>query len=169
MNFSKKLLFFVTLLLIIFSIDFSSKYLTHIYLSSAESSNHEYPFGGIAVFQNFFGIDLSLIYVKNKGAAWGSFSSHQLPLQFFRVSVIGVLLYYFFQKNLSFYPLLALGLIIAGALSNVFDFFYYGFVIDMINFTFWNYPYPTFNIADSSIFIGVVIYILWSFFEKEEG
>jgi len=50
-------------------------------------------------------------------------------------------------------------LIILGALSNLLDRLFFGYVIDYINLFFW----PVFNLADSMIVVGVLIYILSEF------
>lgn len=58
---------------------------------------------------------------------------------------------------------LALALIIAGALGNVIDRIWLGKVIDfaLVYWQPWNWYYPAFNVADSSICIGAAL-ILWS-------
>ncbi len=61
-------------------------------------------------------------------------------------------------KNQKF-QLLALSLIIVGALSNLFDRLIFGYVIDYINVFFW----PIFNLADVMIVSGVFIYIIVEF------
>lgn len=51
------------------------------------------------------------------------------------------------------------GLILGGALGNWVDRVQYGAVIDFFDFRIW----PVFNVADSSISIGVGIYLLYLF------
>lgn len=51
---------------------------------------------------------------------------------------------------------LAVSLIIIGALSNLLDRLFFGYVIDYLNIFIW----PVFNLADSLIVIGVGIYLL---------
>ena len=53
----------------------------------------------------------------------------------------------------------ALALVLAGALGNLIDRIYLGYVIDFIDVYYGNWHWPAFNVADSSIFIGVVILI----------
>jgi signal peptidase II len=50
-------------------------------------------------------------------------------------------------------PSISLGLILGGCLGNLIDRLYLGYVIDFIDFPFW----PTFNLADSAIVIGVIV------------
>ena len=58
---------------------------------------------------------------------------------------------------------LSLSLILGGAIGNVIDRIYLGYVIDYIQVWLGSYPFPAFNIADSSIFVGAVLLILGSF------
>ena len=50
---------------------------------------------------------------------------------------------------------LAIGLILGGAAGNFIDRLYFGFVTDFINIGFW----PVFNIADSAVTVGVILFI----------
>jgi signal peptidase II len=54
----------------------------------------------------------------------------------------------------------SLALIFGGALGNLIDRLYYGYVIDFIDVYVKNWHYPTFNLADSAICVGVVILII---------
>ncbi len=130
-------------------LDGLTKYLVHSHLPIY--GLNLYPYGGIGVFQNLFGIECSIVHTVNTGAAWSFFSGYQIPLLILRVGLIGGMFYYLIYKDRS----IPLVLIISGALGNVIDYLFYGHVVDMIHFVFWGYHYPIFNIADSAIFIGV--------------
>ncbi len=58
---------------------------------------------------------------------------------------------------------IALCLILGGAIGNLIDRIYLGYVIDYIQVWLGSYPWPAFNIADAAIAIGAVILILSSF------
>ncbi|MDJ0777195.1 MAG: signal peptidase II [Gammaproteobacteria bacterium] len=58
---------------------------------------------------------------------------------------------------------LSLSLILGGAIGNVIDRIYLGYVIDYIQVWLGSYPFPAFNIADSAISVGAVLLILSSF------
>ena len=58
-------------------------------------------------------------------------------------------------KRLNIYSL-ALSFILAGALGNLIDRMFFGYVIDFLDFRVW----PVFNIADSAITIGALILII---------
>ena len=60
----------------------------------------------------------------------------------------------------------ALSLILAGALGNLYDRISYGFVIDFIEVYFRDYRWPSFNVADSAITTGVALLAL-DIFRKE--
>jgi signal peptidase II len=51
---------------------------------------------------------------------------------------------------------IALSFILGGAIGNLIDRVLYGYVIDFIQVWLGSYPWPAFNIADSSIFVGAV-------------
>ena len=62
----------------------------------------------------------------------------------------------------------ALALIFAGALGNVHDRIAYGSVVDFIEVHIFSYPWPDFNIADSSIVTGACLLLLDSLLAKKE-
>ena len=62
----------------------------------------------------------------------------------------------------------SLCLILGGAIGNLIDRVYLGYVIDFIQVWLGSYPWPAFNIADASIFIGAVALILSSFINSEK-
>ena len=57
----------------------------------------------------------------------------------------------------------AISLVLGGAVGNLVDRLIHGHVIDFLLFYYEEWAWPAFNIADSSIFIGVAILILGSF------
>ena len=62
----------------------------------------------------------------------------------------------------------SLSLVLGGAIGNVFDRVWHGYVIDFISFH-WNDAYfPAFNIADSAITVGAVLLILDALFEQKK-
>jgi signal peptidase II len=54
------------------------------------------------------------------------------------------------------------GLLIGGILGNLVDRVRHGHVIDFLDLHFGGYIYPTFNVADSAICVGVFWYVIWS-------
>jgi signal peptidase II len=157
-----------TVLIIFFVIvaDVITKLLTVSYIPNIAEGFYTYPYGGVGVFRDFLGIEFSLVYLHNTGAAWGVFSNFSTILFILRCClVLGILGYIFrFSKTRKHnYPL---SLVVGGAIGNIIDFVAYGHVIDMLHFKFWNYEYPVFNIADVAIFIGMVWLLVISFRSK---
>ncbi len=107
-----------------------------------------------AVIGNF----LYITYVRNPGAAFG-----MLPYQtaFFVVItvVVGVLILYYYRMLSDDHKWLRFGLSLqlGGALGNLIDRISGGYVVDFINFTVWP---PVFNVADSAIVIGILIFLI---------
>jgi len=62
---------------------------------------------------------------------------------------------------------LAFSLILGGAVGNLIDRAYYGYVVDFIQVYYDKWYFPTFNIADSAIFCGAAVLLIGMFFEKE--
>lgn len=136
------------------------KYFVHTEMPRMTHEAQWYPYNGVGVFENFLGIEFSIVHAVNFGAAWGMFSNFQVPLLILRVVLImGLCLYLIlFNKNKSLVlPFLC---VIAGAAGNVIDYFIYGHVVDMFHFVLWGYDYPVFNIADAFICIGMAFLIL---------
>src|SRR5580700_5814392 len=155
----QKTLIFVAVAIFIFMADALLKAYVHHEIPPVALSAPFYPYGGMGLFRGWHGIDFSIVHVINKGAAWGVFSSLQKYLLYARVAIVGGLLTYLFFIKASAYRKSCLMLIATGAFGNIVDYFVYGHVVDMFYFIFWGYSYPVFNIADSAIFIGIVLMI----------
>lgn len=110
------------------------------------------------------------IYVQNFGAAWGMFSQQSEAFRkpfFIGISIIAVIVVMFIYRNLKpgqWLLATALGSIVGGALGNFIDRIRYGYVIDFIDwYVVWNGEekhWPTFNIADVGISVGVTLMLL---------
>jgi signal peptidase II len=93
-------------------------------------------------------------HVQNSGIAFGLFSNATAVVIVVTAIAIGWMLAYFARSGAR-HPVLpvALGLVIGGSVSNLADRVRLGFVTDFLDFRYW----PAFNLADSSIVIGVGI------------
>ncbi|WP_257462118.1 signal peptidase II [Archangium lipolyticum] len=111
-------------------------------------------------------------YVENPGAAWGMFATlpESVRRPFFHVVslvALGFILFMYVrltpeQKSVRW----ALALVTGGALGNFMDRLLRGYVIDFIDWHWRNQPgmrWPTFNVADAAICIGVGLLLLDSF------
>lgn len=139
----------------IVSVDMISKWLVGHFLPIMQKGIIPYPYGGLAIFQDFFGVNFSINHQTNTGAAWGLFPNSSQTLFYVRLGIIGVLTLYtlFFNHNRkSQIPFI---FIISGAVGNVLDSVFYGHVIDLFFVELWGYDFPVFNMADAFIFLGV--------------
>ena len=62
----------------------------------------------------------------------------------------------------------AIAMIIGGAIGNVVDRMLHGHVIDFLDFYYQQWHWPAFNLADSAITLGVILFIWDAFFGNEE-
>ncbi len=137
--------FFLTALLIV-----AADLLSKIWIRS-------YPEG----YQIFEAKLFRLIHIQNTGAAFGLFQDQSFILTI--VALIGIVVLLLFALPFSHHlPFVdnwlgkvSLGLILGGTVGNLIDRLRFGYVTDFIDFGIW----PAFNIADSSIVVGVTIFV----------
>ncbi len=116
----------------------------------------------VTVIDGFFNIT----YVRNTGVAFGIFSSVSSPaksvlLSVFTACAAAVVVTYSVRSPARNRLLqIALGLILGGALGNLYDRLAYGYVVDFLEFYLGSYHWPSFNIADSAISTGVALLAL---------
>jgi signal peptidase II len=135
--------------------DAVSKYFVQALLPVMSIQFPLYPYGGIAIFKDFLGIEFSITHLTNSGAAWGALKGYQDYLLLVRLLLLAAMLVYVYRLNKQPALQFFLTLVIAGAFGNVLDYFIYGHVIDMLHFVLWGYDFPVFNIADSAVCVGV--------------
>ena len=111
----------------------------------------------------------NIVMVWNKGASFGLFSTQspwtQAVLGGFAV-VISIVLAVWMYRARSKWLAVALGLVIGGALGNAIDRAIYGAVADFLDFHAYGYHWPSFNVADIAISIGVVMLLFDGLLEK---
>lgn len=147
---------FVLLAVSIFALDQISKQLIfhHLPLGSY------YPPENIPIIPGFF----NLVHVGNTGAAWSLFSGRSTMLALLGIFTLGAIYYWRHSLGLRMLWLqISFGLLCGGIAGNLLDRVRQGYVTDFLDFHFGNYVFPTFNIADSGICIGVGIYLWQSF------
>jgi signal peptidase II len=116
----------------------------------------------ISVIDGFFNIT----YVRNTGVAFGILDPIRSPLKSTLLALLtigaaaGVVIYSWRTPVGRRVLQLALSLILAGALGNLYDRLHYGYVIDFIEVYFRDYRWPSFNVADSAITTGVALLAL---------
>jgi len=115
------------------------------------------PGNDIEVIRSFFYI----IHVGNTGAAWSMFSGRSVTLALLAAGTLIAI--YFWRHTLGLKHRLTqvcFGLLCGGIFGNLLDRLVHKHVIDFIDLHFGTYVYPTFNVADSAICVGVLLY-LW--------
>lgn len=111
---------------------------------------------------------LSVSYQQNTGAAWSILDGKVKLLALLTIVFLAVLItfdHFFKQKNWLY--TVAYGLVLGGAVGNLFDRIVFGFVKDFIKLDFINFP--VFNIADSALTIGVICFIVFFLFFYGKG
>ncbi len=87
--------------------------------------------------------------------------------------VVSVVLFIWLKRLSSTAKLeaISISLILGGAVGNLIDRVFLGYVVDFLDFYnyYGSYHFPAFNIADSAICIGAALLIIDSFRHKEEG
>lgn len=106
----------------------------------------------------------NLVLVYNKGAAF-SFLAAESGWQRHLFTAIGIAaaiyIIYLLRKHAGQRMFCwALALILGGAIGNVIDRIVYGHVIDFLDVFVGNWHWPAFNIADSAICVGAVLFVL---------
>lgn len=110
-----------------------------------------------------------LTHVRNTGVAFGLFAERgagggMLLLVLLGMLALAVVGFYFWQTpRASRLLLLALALVLGGAVGNLLDRLAQGAVTDFLGVFLGSYRWPDFNVADSAISIGLVLLLLDSF------
>lgn len=131
-----------------------------------------YP-DSIEIIEGFFYI----VHIGNEGAAWGILSGYGFLLAMF--ALIALFAIYKLRHTLELHRKTmqyAFGLLTGGVIGNLIDRLVHGHVIDFLDFHLpFSIPgilpdgrYPSFNVADAGIVVGVFAYIIISFFPPGE-
>ena len=150
---SIKRYYFLALLLVL--VDQITKLLVYGYIKPHES----------LLINDFF----SISHVHNYGAAFSFLANEDGWQQYFLSSIstiasITIIIWMAKVKPNDKIKLLALSLVLAGAIGNLIDRLALGFVIDFIDLHYESFYFPVFNMADVFISLGVVLLI---FFDRE--
>ncbi|XVG95453.1 signal peptidase II [Eubacteriales bacterium KG127] len=133
-------------------------YLTKVYVRSFKEFTD-----GVVIIPSI----LNLIYIKNYGAAFSFLNGHTNFLIGITLMVMIVGLMYaikYYKDNTVI--MTGVCMIVAGGFGNLIDRILYGYVTDMISFSF--FP-PVFNVADVGVTVGAVIIAIYLiFFEKDK-
>ena len=118
------------------------------------------------VIQDF----LHYTYLTNDGMAFGlSFPGGKHVLLIMTILLTGFIIG-FLWKEKNGHPLIKYGLalILSGAIGNLIDRLLYGKVVDFLDLMIGNFHWYIFNIADSSVTIGMILFIIHSFYIEQK-
>jgi signal peptidase II len=122
----------------------------------------------IIVVPDFFDIT----HIRNRGAAFGLFANQNsawLGIFFILISILAIGFVFYLYINTPKTPPLpstALALIFGGALGNLIDRIRFGEVVDFLDCHIGTLHWPAFNVADSTISIGIAIIMILLVFKK---
>lgn len=127
----------------------------------------------VSIIPNFF----NLTYIRNTGAAFGLLSkapeSFRIPFFIIVPLVALTVIVLIFKKTQETQLLMitALSLILGGAIGNFIDRVRFNYVIDFLDFHWFNkYHWPAFNVADATIVVGVALLIFYTLaYDKKQS
>ena len=113
---------------------------------------------------------LHFTYVTNDGMAFGlSFPGGKHVLLIMTILLTGFIVG-FLWKEKNGHPLIKYGLalILSGAIGNLIDRLLYGKVVDFLDLMIGDFRWYIFNIADSSVTIGMILFIIHSIYIEQK-
>ena len=116
----------------------------------------------------------NLVYVLNTGAAFSILADVDSPWRhyFFLVvggiAIVGLSIAYIKLKAANSYYYIPIGLIVGGAIGNLIDRIAFGAVVDFLDFYVGSYHWPAFNVADSAICVGAVVFVGMQFVDSKK-
>ena len=114
----------------------------------------------IAIIDGFFNIT----FIGNTGAAFSILSSNTILLILISIIVLNALYFGFIKgKNLNAIEQISFGLLIGGIMGNLIDRVIHMQVIDYLDFNFFGFDFPVFNLADILIVVSMVLIIVQIF------
>jgi signal peptidase II len=106
---------------------------------------------------NIVGDWLRLVHGQNSGALFGLFRDSAAGFAVVSIAVIGAILWYESRAGATPYVSLTLGLLFGGALGNLADRIRLGYVVDFVDAGIGSLRFWTFNVADASISLAIVL------------
>ncbi len=112
---------------------------------------------------------LELTYIENRGAVWGLMQGWRVTFLVATFLFLAVLIWFYGKKkaDMSVLTRIILALLFSGAVGNLIDRLFLGYVRDMIYFSLINFP--VFNVADSAIVIAACLLVVETFFVKNKA
>ncbi len=151
----------LAILLLILNLDQFTKYLVRSHMS---------PYRRLPIIPGFF----DLVYVMNKGGAFGIWSSLTpilrgiIFISFSFVAILALLIIYW-KSQQAYVTSFGIAFLIGGATGNLLDRVRWGMVVDFLDFYLGKYHWPAFNVADMAICIGMGLVLLDLFIIRDKG
>ena len=140
---------FLALIPVLFALDRVTKYIIM----------QDLPILGEIKVASFF----SIVHVRNPGGVFGILNQGGYARYVFLIipALVAIaLIYILIRYTMSDARTLALSLILAGALGNIYDRFAYGSVVDFLDFYYGNHHWPAFNVTDIAVSVGIGLIVL---------
>ena len=103
---------------------------------------------------------LNIVHVENKGAAF-SLLTNLGNNYFVAISIIAISVIIFYLSQLpKGLELFSLSMILGGAVGNLIDRLRIGKVVDFIDIYIGRWHWPAFNVADSALTVGIILFLL---------
>lgn len=148
----------IIIVIVLIVLDQYTKYITRLNLKDES----------IEIISNFF----YLTYIENRGAAFGLFQGQHHFFAFLSILIIAILIFYYKKQKekklekLNYLSLILI-LIISGAVGNLIDRIYFGFVTDMIDVSgIWSF---VFNLADVYVVCGFICLVIYTILYDKES
>jgi len=120
----------------------------------------ELPLGSAPI--EVIGEFVRLRHIRNTGGLFGLFPGNALVFAAVSVVAVGVILWILHRSpGRERVQQIALGLVLGGAIGNFHDRIRYQNVVDFLDVGVGGHRWPTFNVADSGVSVGVVLLVIW--------
>ncbi|SDJ03283.1 signal peptidase II [Salimicrobium halophilum] len=150
------MIWFYGLSLLIIAIDQITKWLVTVLMDVGEQ---------VPVVDSF----LYLTSHRNEGAAWGILQGQMTFFYIITVIIVAFLIYYLHTQGKENKATgVALALLLAGAIGNFIDRLFRKEVVDFVDMYIGSYNYPIFNVADASLTIGVILFLIATLMEEKK-
>jgi signal peptidase II len=146
----KRVVYIIFIVSAVIALDQITKHLIINYLSFSDSIEI-FPF-------------LHIVNIRNTGAAFGILRN--FGSIFFIVISVAAMIFVINLLVRRTYNFIGLSLVLGGATGNLIDRIFYGKVVDFIDFSVGSFHWPSFNVADSALTLGIIIIFLSSLFRR---
>ena len=112
---------------------------------------------------------INIVHVKNEGAAFGMFATLGNSV-FIIISLIAIIVIISYLARIKGrLEMFSISLILGGAIGNLIDRLTIGKVIDFIDFFVGKWHWPAFNVADSALTVGIILFFLASIRQSKKS